>query len=167
MVNIGRALGWAIFIVASLWWFTEVLNILVLREDEVPVAVITEASETFDLKSLPGAQVEIRRMTYGQHLYRRSIAAKMLILDEKRNEGASGEVKNMQEVVALWEFANLVGKHNLTDKEGKPLNFTDPLDVKRLSSKVGDEINQLIDKLNNFEDIEEGNYQGASAPSTS
>jgi hypothetical protein len=132
----------------------------------VPVAVVTAPSETFELKSVPGGTVEVRRMTYGQHLYRQSIAARMLMLDEKKHE-AQGEIKPMQEAVALWEFANLVGEHNLTDEDGKLLNFKNPSDVRRLEGRVGDEISSYIDKLNNFKDVEEGNSLDGSEPPSS
>jgi hypothetical protein len=166
-MHILEAWAWALLVAYGLWAFSEMLEI-VLREDNMPVAVITEPSERRDLKTLPEGFVVVKRMTYGQHLYRRTISTKFLMMDEKKTQGAIGEVKTMEEAVAFWEFANLVEDHNLTDEQGRKLNFMDPNDVKRISSKIGDEINTIIDELNNFKDeVEQGNSPGASAPSSS
>lgn len=134
----------------------------------MPVAVIMEPSVRRNLKSLPEGFVVVKRMTYGQNLYRRSIGAKMLLMDEKKHQDrAVGEVKTMEEAVALWEFANLIEDHNLTDQEGRKLNFSDPNDVKVIAGKIGEEIDNIINELNNFRDIEEGNFPAASEPSSS
>jgi hypothetical protein len=131
----------------------------------MPVAVVTEESERFELKTLREGYVVVKRMTYGQHLYRKSIGAKIMLAGAKSDH--AGEVVAMQEAVALWEFANLVADHNLTDADGRQLNFKDANDVKRLAGRVGDEITSYIEKLNNFEEeLEEGNSSGASAPSS-
>jgi hypothetical protein len=55
----------------------------------------------------------------------------------------------------LWEFANLILDHNLTDAQDRKLNFKDPNDVKSIRGQVGDEIQLYINEMNSFEEAEE------------
>lgn len=118
----------------------------------MPVAVITEQSKTFDLKSCPpDGYVTIRRMTYGQKLTRTEMTSKLRIAMQKGTKDVQGEIDMMQRQVALWEFANLIADHNLTDTMNRKLDFANPADVQSLMGQVGEEISTYIDELNNFE----------------
>lgn len=123
----------------------------------MPVAVVTNIlSEKKDLASCPGGYVIVRRMNYGEKLYRSNIATRMLMSTDKASKDTfQGELDMQTEEVAYWEFANLVVEHNLTDDNEKPLNFKNRADVKRLDGSVGDEIGKIIDEWNNAEETEE------------
>jgi hypothetical protein len=120
----------------------------------MPVAVITQASERFELKSLPGAFVVIKRMTFGQKLMRSEMAMKMTLETggDKKSKDFAGEMKMMNRRTTLWEFAELIEDHNLTDVDERKLNFKQPTDVDKLAGQIGEEISTLIDSINNFED---------------
>jgi len=118
----------------------------------VPVATITSDTERFDLKTLPEAYVVVRRMTYGESLKRTGMMTKFLVGGNPTNRDFSGEVEMNQEEVTLWDFANCVVEHNLTDENGKLLNFKNQVDVRRLDIRVGEEIGRYIDEVNNFEE---------------
>lgn len=121
----------------------------------MPVATITSDAERFDLKTLPGAYVVVRRMTYGESLKRTGMMTKFLVGGNPSSKDFSGEVEMNQEEVTLWDFANCVLEHNLTDEDGKLLNFKNQFDVRRLDGRIGDEIGRYIDSVNSFEDKDE------------
>lgn len=122
----------------------------------MPVAVIVNAlSDKKDLKSCPGGFVIVRRMNYGEKLYRNNIATRMLMSANKDSKDFQGELDMQTEEVAYWEFANLIVEHNLTDEKEQPLNFKNRDHVRRLAGPVGDEIGQIIDEWNAAEETEE------------
>jgi hypothetical protein len=133
----------------------------------MPVAVVVQSSERRELKSLPEGYVVIKRMTYGQKLLRSELNMKMLIeMGGKGKADMQGEMKIMSRQVALWEFANLIEDHNLTDAEGRMLDFNRNVDVERIEGKIGEEISTYIDELNNFEkEVEDENLPSGSAAS--
>lgn len=123
---------------------------------KMPVAVITNSqSDKIDLKTCPGGYVIVRRMNYGEKLLRDGMAAKFLMSGSTKDASMQGELEMQTEEVALWEFANLIVEHNLTDTQDVPLNFKIKAHVKMLDPAVGDEIGQLIDAQNAAQDSEE------------
>lgn len=93
----------------------------------------------------------VRRMTYGEKLNRQ---------DDMMNMRTSTDdkemlVQMMNKKVALTDFANLIVEHNLTDDNDRALNFKSAQDVMNLDPRIGDEIGQLIDKINSFEELPE------------
>lgn len=120
----------------------------------MPVAVVTDEHHREELKSLPGAYVVIREMTYGERLQRSSLTGAMKILKDTKSDYA-GELSMETQKIALWDFANLIVEHNLEDVDGRALNFKNASDVAKLSARVGDEVGALVDKWNSFDD--EGN----------
>lgn len=121
----------------------------------MPIAVVLTTEEKFQLKRLEGAYVTIRRMNYGENLRRQSMATKFFIDSAQGSKDFRGQLDVEQEAVTLWDFAHLVVDHNLTDADEKPLNFKNPVDVKRLDGAIGQEIGKYIDDFNNFEENEE------------
>jgi hypothetical protein len=122
----------------------------------MPVAVVTEELHREELKSLPGAYVVIREMTYGERLNRTSLSGAMKVLKDQKSDYA-GEISMETQRIAIWDFAHLIVEHNLQDRDERTLNFKNEADIRKLSAQVGDEVGQLIDKWNSFEDVEEGN----------
>jgi hypothetical protein len=122
----------------------------------MPVAVVTEEHHREELKTLPGAYVVVREMTYGEKLQRSSMSGAIRMFKDTKSDYA-GELSMETQRIALWDFAHLIVEHNLEDADGRTLNFQREQDVRKLASKVGDEVGSYIDKWNSFEDIEEGN----------
>lgn len=123
------------------------------------VAVVLAQNEKYELKSCPpDGYVVIRRMNYGESLKRKDMMASIAMsmdTSKKGNSEAKMQMDLLQEKTSLWEFANLVVEHNLTDANEKPLDFRLPEHVRMIRGQVGDEIQMRIDKLNSFEDDEE------------
>lgn len=121
----------------------------------MPVATIVSDTERFELKTLPGGFVIIKRMTYGQSLVRSSMSTKFLVGGSTNSKDFQGELDMQVEAVALWDFANCVVDHNLTDANDRPLNFKNAADVRGLDPRIGQEVGKYIDGINNFEDTDE------------
>lgn len=121
----------------------------------MPVAIANKKSERFDLKSCPpDGYVVIRRMKYGEKISRTQMSSAVTARTAK-GKNTEIDIDMLLEDTTLWEFANLVSEHNLTDKDDKPLNFKNPEHVRELDPVIGEEISTYIDKLNSFEEDEE------------
>jgi hypothetical protein len=119
-------------------------------------------TERFDLKSCDGAFVELRRMTYGEFMKRRSMSANMR-LEQQGKQGMQGILDMMNQKVIEYEFRTCIVDHNLfaDDEETIKLDLGKVSDVAKLDPRIGEEINILIDEMNQFESTEEdlGNSQ--------
>jgi hypothetical protein len=113
----------------------------------MPIAVFTNETKRFDLITLPEAYVIIRRMNYGESLKRQTMVSKIYMAQAEGTRDMRGEVDLQPDRVAIWEFANLIVEHNLTDEHNTPLNFKNPMDVIRLNGPVGNEIGKYIDEF--------------------
>ena len=120
----------------------------------MPRGTVAQNTERYDLKTLPpDGFVVIRRMTFGEKLAHQDDALHMQSTGVGKN--SSLELKSMFRKMALTDFGNLVVDHNITDDQDRLLNFKSAQDVLALDPRVGDEISQLIDALNTYEDTEE------------
>lgn len=114
----------------------------------MPTATVAKHEEKFFLNTVPEGYVVIRRMTFGEKLERQDEMMRL-----HAGMGDQGfEVAMMNKKTALKDFGNLVTDHNLTDENERPLNFKNQAHVLALDPRVGDEISDLIDKINNYEE---------------
>lgn len=120
----------------------------------MPVAVATNTTKRYDLKTLPEAFVVVRRMTYGERLLRSEMATR-LSLSGAKTDDFKGNLDIQTTDIALWDFANLITEHNLTDVDERPLDFRKPGDVKKLAGSIGEEVGKAIDEWNDTEGSEE------------
>lgn len=115
----------------------------------MPVGTVTSpTSDKKPLKTLPDAYIIVRRMTYGEKLHRSNIATQLLVGGNSGEKDFQGEMKLHTDQVALWDFANLIVEHNITDENETPLNFKNHNDVRRLAGDIGEEIGKIIDEWN-------------------
>jgi len=121
----------------------------------MPVAVVHEEPERRELKSCPGGYVDIKRMTYGEKLQRRAFIGDMEMKSGKGSKDVVTTMKVFNEAAELYDFAHAIVGHNLTDVDERPLVFTNPGDVKKLTGRIAEEIGQYIDEINNFEEDDE------------
>lgn len=107
----------------------------------------------------PDGFVILKKMTYGQLLQRRAMAAKLQVQGGKKIKGFAGEMDMANAMVTIYEFRTCVVDHNLEDEQGNKLNLSDETMIRTLDPQVGEEINQLINKQNQFDldDDDEGN----------
>ena len=117
-----------------------------------------DPEDKVDLKTCPGAFVQLKRLSYGQKLFRQESISKMT-MEMQRRRGATQKatMEMMQRAATFFDFKMCIHDHNLEDEDGRKLDLSQEKDVTSLDPKIGEEISDLIDKLNNFEaDAEEG-----------
>jgi hypothetical protein len=149
-------------------------------------ATVSLAPERFDLKSVKGGFVTLRRLTWGQKLERQEMATKQVIREVEQNGNraqrrarsrqdvnAEVDVKMLSRLTAEWEFRHCIVEHNLEDDSGAVLNFQVGTTLDLLDPRIGEEIQNLINDMNNFEDEDaegenpEGNLKTESEATSS
>lgn len=132
----------------------------------MPRAMGIAQEEKFDLKSLPGGYVMLRRMTYGEKMERQGRMSGLKVQAQKGSKNFEGEIVLANRRVTEYEFAICVLDHNLfkDEEETQRFDFKNPTDLVLLDGKIGEEIAVYIDRLNQFteEDEELGNSQTGS-----
>jgi hypothetical protein len=126
-------------------------------------------TERFELKSLPGGFVVLRRLNYEQYLERQAMAMEMRMsttAGQSADRQIAADIKMAGRRVAEFEFAHCIADHNLTGEDDQPLNFKEKWTLGALDIRVGQEIGDLINDMNNFEG-ELGNSPTTSEPSSS
>ena len=128
----------------------------------MPRATVDVTSTTrFELESLPKTEddeagfVELRKLSYGQILERRDMGAKIAVegLTDSRSSRDDLKVTTemIQKAVTEFEFKHCVVSHNLEDEHGTLLIFTNPNNVWSLDPQVGQEVSELIDRMNEWD----------------
>lgn len=114
-------------------------------------------TDKVDLKSLEGAWIVLRRMSFGQITERRALM-KLSIATSRGSKDVQGEMALANQKVTQFEFKACVVEHNLEkDDEGTLLNLSSPIDLASLDPKVGQEIEREIEKRNNFDEDDQEN----------
>jgi hypothetical protein len=138
----------------------------------MPLAV-TRKTERFDLKTVEGGYVVVRRFTHGERQERRALGSKVdMRAGSKRDLQAQIDMFNA--TAENFELARGVVEHNLTylvnaddPTSEAPLDFRNPSHLAMVDGIVLEEIGMLIDKMNNFEDDEEAKkLSGSYAPTS-
>lgn len=133
--------------------------------------VDTTAVVKKELTTLAGAYVVLRKLPFGAKLQRSSEAMKMS-MEMSRGRGkknAKADVEMLQQASTLFDFRHCIVEHNLEDETGRTLNLHEPADMNNLDPRIGEEISELIDELNNFESDEEAreDFGAGSVPPSS
>jgi hypothetical protein len=133
--------------------------------------------QRFELKSAPrdpndpndeDGFIMARPLPYGSKVKRRDRASKSTMRNEGKGRQASPviEMDSFLEVNIKTDFAYCIGDHNLTDKEGVPIDFKNPMAFQSLDPKVGDEIEEILNTINGDIDKEaEEDFLNASTDS--
>lgn len=122
----------------------------------MPNAIVSHGTTKHDLKTCPGAFVELRPMSFGEVVQRRSMM-KLSVVAQKSSKSFQGEMAMMSEEVTRFEFNACVVDHNLEDENGRKLNLSNTADFRRLDPRVGQEIDSLISEMNNFDEDDQEN----------
>lgn len=143
---------------AALWVFVRTwtrLHTVTWRnmEGTMPRATVVTQPERFDLETVEGGFILLRRMTYGEKLQKDQEAMKLRFdMSTAGNEGGmDAEIAMINEFATLAELSKCVMDHNLEDEHGNKLDFRKAEDVRKLDPRVGDEIQALLAELNDFE----------------
>jgi hypothetical protein len=121
----------------------------------MPRATVSTESHHYDLKTAPpDGFVELREMSYGEKIQRRSMVSKALMKGGGKGSAKGSfeaEMDFMNEQSMFFSFQHSIVDHNLEDEQGNKLNLSTAAGIQSLAPRIGEEIDQLIDKLNNFE----------------
>lgn len=123
----------------------------------MPNAQVSTAPQKFDLETVEGGYVCLKRLSYGRKLQRNENALQTTAFGEGKN--ARMQIQAMQVQVTLMEFAECIVEHNLTyldsqTEEEIPFDFKSQYWMQLLDPRVGEEIATLIDSINNYEKVE-------------
>ncbi len=122
----------------------------------MPKAVASVDTERFDLKTLEGAYVVLKKLNYGQVLKRRELSASIGRADNQEDVKVTLTFLAVQQ----YEFTNCIVEHNLEkDDNGTLFNFKNLNDVALLDPVVGQEIETLIDQMNKLPGEETEKFQ--------
>lgn len=124
----------------------------------MPKATVSTETTRHNLVTLPGGFVDLRRLSFGEKQARTDMAMKMAF-QGGGGEAASAVAEMSAAEVAFFEFSRCIVDHNLSRDEDETdlLNFTKRADFEQLDPRVGDEIDQQISVMNNFDVTELGN----------
>ncbi len=105
--------------------------------------------EQFDLESIEGGWVKLRRLNHGDsnELSGLRIAFTLRGEDKEKDEDASALARTTIKLSRHYSFSRMIVDHNL-GKNGKKYNFSKRRDVDDLDPVIGDEIANLIDNHN-------------------
>jgi hypothetical protein len=121
--------------------------------------VDVESTTKKDLKSCPEGFVVLRRMSYGQILQRRMFTK--LEVGGSGGKDFRGELAMANAKITEFEFAKCIVDHNLEDAGGRKLDLTKASDFNMLDPQIGQEIEEYITEMNNFEVDEENSEPGS------
>lgn len=128
----------------------------------MPVAVNLAEVKEFELKSLPDGKVTLKRMNYGDSVQRRAMM-KLSFTSSSKSKDFQGEMAMASVDIQQFEFMKCIVDHNLTDVDDRKLNLNSTTDMVKLDPRVGQEIEELISDMNNFNaDDKEGNSPTAA-----
>src|SRR3954453_6356606 len=117
----------------------------------MPKATASAETERHDLKTCPEGFIEARRLTFGEKLQRRAMVSKMKIETGDKRKDFAGEMQLMNEAATHFDFTHCIVDHNLEDADGRKLDLGSPFDIKSLDPRIGEEISNVLDSMNNFE----------------
>jgi hypothetical protein len=73
---------------------------------------------------------------------------------DTKTKDMDAEISVVNEIVTLLEFQKCIVAHNLTRSDGETLlDFKKESDIRSLDPRVGDEISNLIGRMNDFESV--------------
>lgn len=125
----------------------------------MPVGTRKIETTSHDLKSLPGAYVELRQLSYDEMLERRDGATQILMERGIRNaDSQQMNVKVLNRWSNQYSFPRCIVSHNITDENGTTLDFSERKIVETfrvLDPRIGAEIEALIDKMNQEDEVAE------------
>src|SRR5260221_13954210 len=106
----------------------------------MPVATVSiEETSRYDLSSLEGAFIVLKRLPYGDWLTRQEMAIEVTLQAQngKNPQNDMGRIAFANRKVTEWEFKNCIVEHNLTNADDTPLDFNSSMTFKMLNPRVG------------------------------
>jgi hypothetical protein len=115
----------------------------------------------YELKSLPGAWVELRQMSYGDVLVRQDMVMDMKIqMADRKSRASTMELTPANVQTTAFDFQKCVVRHNIRNpKTKRAFQFSNPADWRGvLNPKAGKEIDKKIREINGFDNEEDEDF---------
>lgn len=101
----------------------------------------------------PDGYLMVRPLPYGMKLSRQDRAMVMQMkVDPKKGRADTATFESYSEEVTASDFAYCIGEHNLENVDGTLVDFTNPLSLKLLDPRVGEEISSILNEINGDSD---------------
>lgn len=115
---------------------------------ELVEAGYSPREEWYDLKTVEGGRVQVRRMNHGESNEFTDLRMSFIPMQtEEDSEESGARARTTVKLSRHYSFSRFVLDHNL-GKDGRKFDFKKRRDVDDLDAAVGDEIAQLIDDHN-------------------
>lgn len=111
--------------------------------------------DKFDLESLPGGFVALRKLTYGEIMHRRDLTTK---ITPGQGRG-DAKISMDNTAVTVFEFSRAIVDHNLED-DGMKLDLSKRATIEQLDPVIAQEIEQLIADMNQLPEDDKKSAEG-------
>lgn len=117
----------------------------------MPRATVSLDPQEVSLTTCPGGWVKLRRMSYGELLTSNDMAFQIDVSQENGSRDPKMGVGASTVRIAEYRFQNCVVDHNLTNEADQKLDFKNPAAMHLLDPNIGQEIDNLIEKMHNWQ----------------
>src|SRR6266705_5209079 len=135
----------------------------------MPIVGHSGISKRYNLVSAPPDRfVTLRLLSFGEKILRREALGKATVKSEKgrgrdrRNNDFTAEMQLINQQVTQMEFAKSIVEHNLTflnsAGQEQAFDFNNPTHYAMLDGNVGEEIQDYITEMNDYESSDEGKF---------
>lgn len=128
----------------------------------MPRATVSLEPQVEDLITCPGGWVKLRRMSYGELLASNDMAFQVSVEAEQGKADPQIGVGASTARIAEYRFKTCIVDHNLENEAGTKLEFRNPQTMHLLDPNIGQEIDNLINKMHNWEK----NHPNSDKPSS-
>ena len=122
----------------------------------MPVATtFIDETQRFDLETCPGGFIVLRRLTYGEHMKKKSMTTMSIAAGMSNKKDVKGTLELANEEVTVFEFSRCIVDHNLEDAGERKLNLSSVVDIQKLNPRIGQEIEKYLDQMNSLDEDDE------------
>ncbi len=136
------------------------------RRHPLPRATVSLEPKTEELKTCPDGWVKLRRMSYGELLASNDMAFSVSVEADSGSRDPKMGLGASTGRIAEYRFKVCIVDHNLENEAGSKLDFKNPQTMHLLDPNVGQEIDELISKMHDWQRTypnSEESLQGASS----
>jgi len=117
----------------------------------MPRATVSMEPKEFELKTCEGGFVKLRRMSYGELLASNDMAFQVNVEAREGSSDPQMGASMSSARIAEFRFKCCIVDHNLENEAGTRLEFSNSQTVHLLDPNIGQEVDQLINDLHNWE----------------
>jgi hypothetical protein len=128
----------------------------------MPRATVSMEPKEFPLVTCEGGFVKLRRMSYGELLASNDMAFQVSVESKEGSNDPQMGASMSSSRIAEFRFKCCIVEHNLENEAGTKLQFSNAQTVHLLDPNIGQEIDNLISQMHNWEK----NHPNSEKPSS-